>query len=224
MNYQIQQFKNMRYLVNYPEGYREGEKYPILLFLHGAGSRGSDMNKIIHNPYFKITSELSEFPFISVVPQCEGNTWFDVYETLKCFVNQIREEAYTDKSRIYLMGVSMGGYAVWQLAMSMPECFAATIPICGGGMYWNADRLVNVPVWAFHGQKDTIVLSEESVKMVDAVNKSGGHAKITIYPEARHDAWSATYRNPQVYEWLLSNKNSNDVPVLDVYNDCNIYG
>ncbi len=224
MNYQIQQFENMRYLVNYPEGYIEQEKYPVLLFLHGAGSRGGDINKIINNPYFTITSELPEFPFVSVAPQCEGNTWFDVYETLKRFINKITEEKFADKSRIYMMGVSMGGYAVWQLAMSMPECFAAIIPICGGGMYWNADRLINVPVWAFHGQKDKSVFLEESSKMVNAVNKCGGHAKLTIYPEAGHDAWSDTYRKPEVFEWLLSNKNCNDAQISDIYNDSCLYG
>ena len=116
---------------------------------------------------------------------------------------------FTDPARLYLLGGSMGAYAAWQLAMSQPTLFAAMVPICGGGMYWSASRLVNVPIWAFHGAKDMTVRAEESVKMVEAVNKKGGQAKLTIYPENAHDAWNDTYRNPEVFTWLLSHKNSN---------------
>ena len=122
------------------------------------------------------------------------------------------------------MGASMGGYGTWQLAMSLPELFAAIVPICGGGMYWNASRLVNIPIWAFHGGKDTTVFKEESIKMVDAVNKCGGNAKITIYPENGHDAWSDTYKNPEVFHWLLSNTNKNSIELIDKYKDSDIYG
>ena len=102
----------------------------------------------------------------------------------------------------------MGGYAVWQLAMSMPDCFAAIVPICGGGMYWNAGRLAGLPIWAFHGGKDEYIFPEESQKMVDAVSRNGGKAKLTVYPENAHDVWCDTYSNPQVYSWLLSNTNN----------------
>ena len=98
--------------------------------------------------------------------------------------------------------------------MSLPKTFAAIVPICGGGMYWNANRLRHTPVWAFHGEKDKTVFCEESRKMVDAVNKKGGNAKLTVYPDAEHDSWTETYRNPEVFEWLLSQKNGT-VRVLD---------
>ena len=131
---------------------------------------------------------------------------------------------FVDRDRIYVMGASMGGYATWQLAMSMPECFAAIVPICGGGMYWNASMLVNVPVWAFHGAKDTTVFLEESVKMVEAVKRHGGDAKLTVYPENSHDAWSETYANPDVYSWLLQHSNKNKQKCSDEYNKPEIYG
>ena len=118
----------------------------------------------------------------------------------------------------------MGGYAAWQLAMSMPEYFAAIVPICGGGMYWNADRLVNVPIWAFHGEKDSAVLVEESVKMVNAFNQAGGNARLTVYPNTGHDAWSDTYCNPEVFEWLLAHKNKNMTCINEKYTDSNLYG
>jgi predicted peptidase len=91
-------------------------------------------------------------------------------------------------------------------------------------MYWNAARLVNVPVWAFHGAKDTTVLLEESVKMVDAVNHSKGKAKLTVYPENSHDAWSDTYRNPEVFDWLLKQKKEHDIQCCDKYNNSKKYG
>ncbi|MBQ6875574.1 MAG: prolyl oligopeptidase family serine peptidase [Lachnospiraceae bacterium] len=221
---EIQQFENVRYVTNFPEEYSGKEKYPVILFLHGAGSRGNDIKKILNNPYFKIIREHERFPFISVAPQCSENTWFDMFETLKRFVLNIAGEEYADENKIYLMGVSMGGYATWQLAMSMPEYFAAIVPICGGGMYWNAERLINVPIWAFHGQKDVTVHLEESKKMVDAVNRYGGNAMLTIYSEAGHDAWSDTYRNMEVFEWMLSQTNTNDIQIQNIYDDSTVYG
>ena len=122
------------------------------------------------------------------------------------------------------MGPSMGGYTSWALGMSMPEYFAAIVPICGGGMYWNAGRLINVPIWAFHGGKDSVVFVEESKKMVNAVNANGGNAKLTIYPENDHNAWSDTYSNYEVFEWLLSHKNENAKQLKNEYTDQKIYG
>ena len=118
----------------------------------------------------------------------------------------------------------MGGYATWQMAMSLPEYFAAIVPICGGGMYWNAGRLVHVPIWAFHGKLDPTVLVEESEKMVDAVNKRGGNAKLTVYPENGHDAWSDTYGNPEVFAWLLRHRNQNAPTPEKEYTDPKLYG
>ena len=152
-----------------PEGFSDEKRYPIILFLHGAGSRGSDIRNLISNPFFKLTEKHERFPFVCIAPLCSENTWFDLWEHLEKLVVEIAGLPFADQNRIYLMGASMGGYATWQLAMSMPRYFAAIVPICGGGMYWNAARLVNVPVWAFHGAKDAVVLLEESVKMVEAV-------------------------------------------------------
>lgn len=224
MNIKIEQFEGFKYIIKYPDCYKEGEKYPVIIFLHGAGSRGNDINILENNPYFNIVNNYSNFPFITVAPQCSNNTWFDMFEQLKKFACKISDENFADKTRIYLMGASMGGYGTWQLAMSIPEVFAAIVPICGGGMYWNAGRLVNLPVWAFHGAKDTVVFKEESIKMVDAVNACGGNAKLTIYPENRHDAWSDTYNNPEVFDWLLTCTNKIDKEIVDDFKDGHIYG
>ena len=224
MELEIGKFENIKYVIRYPEDYCEGREFPVLFYLPGAGSRGNDINIVKNSLFFKLIDKHENFPFITIALQCSENTWFDMFEQLKKFICKMAAESFTDIRRIYLMGTSMGGYGAWQLAMSMPELFAAIVPICGGGMYWNANRLVNVPVWAFHGGKDTIVFKEESIKMVEAVNKCGGKAKLTIYPENGHNAWSDTFANPEVFNWLLSNKNKNDLELIDRYKDSDIYG
>lgn len=224
MNIKKLQFESIKYIVRYPDGYVEGQKYPVIIMLHGAGTRGDDLDLLIANKYFEITEKHEDFPFVTVAPLCSVNTWFDVFEQLERLVVKISNEDFCDKKKIYLMGNSMGGYGTWQLAMSLPELFAAIVPICGGGMYWNAGRLINVPVWAFHGEQDMTVKVEESIKMVDAVNKKGGNAKLTIYPDRQHDSWTDTYENYEVFKWLLSNINSNASDIEDEYNDSVIYG
>lgn len=212
----------MKYLISEP---LEAEKeHPAIILLHGAGSRGNDLSVLLGGSYFAYTQKLADFPFITVAPQCSENTWFDMLEQLKALVRHVARLPYVDASRIYLMGASMGGYGVWQLAMSMPECFAAIVPICGGGMYWNAARLKNVPVWAFHGAKDKTVLVEESQKMVDKVNACGGNARLTVYPNNSHDAWTDTYTNPQLYEWLLTHTRSQAALAADGYDNAAQFG
>ena len=224
MQTKISQFEELKYVVKYPDNYKEGEKFPVLIFLHGAGTRGNDIGKLYTNPFFQLIEAHTDLPFVIIAPLCQENTWFDVFEKLQLLVKDVLKLSYADNDRIYLMGASMGGYATWQLAMSMPECFAAIVPVCGGGMYWNAGRLANVPVWAFHGGKDTTVLTEESVKMVEAINRSKGNAKLTIYPENGHDSWSDTYRNPEVFAWLLKQKRNNVNHGVNGYNDSKKFG
>ena len=224
MVFEAKKFKDIEYLVRYPKNFVEGEKYPVILTLHGAGFRGKDVQKLKDYRLFTCTERNDDLPFVIVVPQCNKNTWFDHFETLKEFALEIAGADFTDAARYYLMGVSMGGYGTWQLAMSCPELFAAIVPICGGGMYWNASRLVNVPVWAFHGGKDETVLPEESIKMVEAVKRAGGNAELTLYPEHKHDVWSDTFRNPRVFEWLLEHTNSNAKQIVDSYRDGTLFG
>lgn len=215
----------LKYIIKYPRGFPASEKYPALLFLHGAGTRGSDINKLIDNVFFNAYDEHKDLPFVVVAPLCSENTWFDMWERLKALAVHTSSLQFVDSDRIYMMGTSMGGYATWQLAMSLPHIFSAIVPICGGGMYWNSSRLKNIPVWAFHGALDETVLCSESKKMVDSVNNNGGNARLTVYPMAHHDAWSSTYANREVFEWLLScRKNSRELSDNPKYNDSKIYG
>ncbi|MDP4134257.1 MAG: prolyl oligopeptidase family serine peptidase, partial [Bacillota bacterium] len=141
--------------------------------------------------------------FAAVVPQCCKDTWFEIFEQLLDFLDFIRNESFIDERKVYLTGASMGGYTSWQLAMTKPEWFAALAPICGGGMYWNAARLKDVPIWAFHGMLDPVVFVEESVKMVNAVNKTGGKAKLTVYENVQHDSWNNAYAEDGLFDWML---------------------
>lgn len=199
-------FEGMQYLIDRPAHLAAGERHPVVLLLHGAGTRGEDIGLLAQNPYFRITARHEALPCITVAPLCATNTWFDRFETLIHFARAVAQADYADPDRVYLMGASMGGYATWQLAMSAPELFAAIVPICGGGMAWNTGRLRHVPVWAFHGEDDGTVFAEESRRLVEAVNRRGGSARLTLYPATGHDAWSATYGNREVFDWLLAQR------------------
>lgn len=136
------------------------------------------------------------------------------------FCKYIADSEFVDSNHFY----GMGGYGIWQLAMSCPECLAAIVPICGGGMYWNAARLKNVPIWAFHGDSDPVVDKTESVKIVEAVKACGGSAKLKIYENCGHDAWSETYGNTEVYAWLLKNCKTEYADANRKFNNSKIYG
>ena len=216
------EFRGMKYLITEPEA--ADQKYPVILLLHGAGTRSDNTEKLRGGIYFAYTQSLPDFPFLTVAPLCSENTWFDMMDELKGLVSYVAALPFVDARRIYAMGASMGGYGVWQLAMSMPQSFAAIVPVCGGGMYWNAARLKAVPVWAFHGAKDKTVLVEESIKMVEKVNAAGGNAKLTVYPDNFHDAWTDTYTNPEVYSWLLEHSCAGMGPEDSGYDDAVKFG
>lgn len=196
------------YLLYLPAGYGEkDQQWPLMLFLHGAGERGSDVNKVkVHGPP-KLIEQGKDFPFIVVSPQCPSGIWWpELLDTLKALLDEIEAKYDVDPSRVYLTGLSMGGFGSWSLACDQPERFGAVAPICGGGQWFLGDRLKNTPVWAFHGAKDSVVPLELSEKMVDAVKRAGGDAKLTVYPEAGHDSWTESYNNPKLYDWLLSHR------------------
>ena len=190
------------YLRFEPADFSESKKYPIIIHFHGAGSRGNDVSILENQSIVGYANEVEDFPFVMFLPQCNADCWFELFEQLREFVKTVAELPYVDKSNVYLSGVSMGGYASWQMLMSEPDIFRKAIICCGGGMYWNAAR-IKIPVWAFHGTDDPTVFFEESQKMVDAVNKSGGNAKLTAYEGVGHNCWEKTYGNPEIYKWLL---------------------
>ena len=224
MEYKILQFNKMKYVIRYPDGYDGEKKYPVLIYLHGAGGRGENIDVIRNHKVFLLTEKHMDLEFITVAPQCYANTWFDIFEQLQAFIKMIYSSNFCDKERVYLMGASMGGYGTWQMAMSLPELFAAIVPICGGGMYWNTPRLKDVPVWAFHGDSDPVVLPRESEQLVFRVNQCLGKAKLTMYENTEHDAWTATFNNREVFEWLLAHGKKTIQALEDNYTDVSKFG
>jgi predicted peptidase len=204
-----------QYLLYLPKEYGKdpGKKWPLILFLHGAGESGSDLEKVkVHGPPRLIT-EGKELPFIVVSPQCpEGNarqpgSWWDP-ATLNALLDEVIAHHQVDEERVYLTGLSMGGYGTWNLATTSPHRFAAIAPICGGGLPRFTSRLRAMGIWVFHGAKDPVVKLNESEEMVEALKAAQIPVKFTVYPEATHDSWTETYNNPELYEWFLQHRRS----------------
>jgi predicted peptidase len=188
-----------------PEDYYENEATPLILFLHGAGERGDSLSLVKKHGPSKIL-ENESMPFIVISPQCPKEQWWDV-ELLNALVEKIIAGYNVDRQRVYLTGLSMGGYGTWALSIAYPEKFAAIAPVCGGGDTTKVHKIKDIPVWVFHGAKDNAVPHERSVEMVEALQKAGGEVKFTLYPDANHDSWTETYDNPELYEWFLDNVN-----------------
>ncbi len=194
----------MAYLLYLPEDYAQKDSWPMLLFLHGAGERGSDLNRVkVHGPP-KLIESGKKFPFIVVSPQCPQGQWWQPHE-LSALVDEIVEKCKVDTERIYVTGLSMGGFGTWSLAGFAPDRFAAIVPICGGDPM-TARRLAHLPVWVFHGAKDPVVPLSASERMVEVIKKVNGNVKFTVYPEAGHDSWTEAYNDPELYRWLLEQK------------------
>lgn len=196
----------LEYLLTLPEGYESDpeKKWPLLVFLHGAGERGNDLAKVaVHGPP-KLAAAGRKFPFVLVSPQCPADEWWTEQPVL-ALIDELEETYRLDSSRLYLTGLSMGGYGTWHFATLAANRFAAVAPICGGGVPYKMRWIPHLPVWAFHGAKDSVVPLDESSRLVEALKKHGNErAKLTVYPEAAHDSWTEAYANPELYEWFLS--------------------
>jgi predicted peptidase len=198
------------YLLFLPDGYGADptKRWPLILFLHGAGQRGTNVWLVAQNGPLKPGCGMANLPFIIVSPQCpEGKIWSN--DLLLALLDEIEAKYAVDTQRVYLTGLSMGGFGTWSLGLSHPERFAAIAPVCGGGEFITpllADKtkLAELPIWAFHGAKDDVVPLKESQRMVDLLKEfSQCEVKFTIYPEAQHDSWTETYANPELFWWFL---------------------
>ena len=202
-----------RYLLYLPDGYRTSKaKWPLLLFLHGAGERGEDLNKVgLHGPP-KLVAEGRSFPFLIVSPQCPVDAWWPSglqVATLGALLDDVARRYRVDRKRVYVTGLSMGGYGTWSLAAAYPRRFAAIAPVCGGGNPDDVARIAHVPAWAFHGAKDEVVPVAKSKEMVKALRKAGGKPKLTVYADAGHDSWTNAYDDPRLYAWFLEHSRGN---------------
>lgn len=200
----------VNYLLFLPadHGKEQGKKFPLILFLHGAGERGEDVKDVMKHGPPKLVDGKTDSPaskFIVVSPQCPPNKWWQPHEVI-ALLDEVTKKHAVDPDRVYLTGLSMGGFGTWETAARDPERFAAIAPICGGGDPRRVRSLKDMPTWVFHGDKDTAVPVQRSIEMVDALKAAGNDAKFTRYPEAGHDSWTETYNNPELYEWFLKHK------------------
>ena len=195
----------MNYLLCLPEEYDQKESWPLLIFLHGSGERGTDLHLVKKHGPPKLIEAGKQFPFIVVSPQCPEGQWWQPVE-LTALLDEIVEKYKVDEDRIYVTGLSMGGFGTWSLAAYAPHRLAAIAPICGGGETYWTERFSHLPVWVFHGAQDKGVPLQRSEEMVESLKKNGGNVKLTVYPDAGHDSWTETYDNPGLYEWLLEQK------------------
>ena len=196
------------YLQYVPPEYNETEKdWPLMVFLHGMGERGDNLDLVKKHGPPKLIAEGKDFPFIVVSPQCPQWSWWPTeVEALDALIDRICSEYRVDEDRIYLTGLSMGGFGTWSLACHSPDRFAAIAPICGGGEPEKAEKIAHLPVWVFHGAKDNVVPVKRSKEMVEALKEAGGTPKLTIYPDAGHDAWTQAYNDEELYDWFLKHK------------------
>lgn len=199
------------YLIALPDGYdKEGDAVPLLLFLHGAGERGKDLAKVkMHGPP-KMIEKGHDFGAIVVSPQCPKDSWWThEIDALIALLDKIERDYNIDKQRIYVTGLSMGGYGTFALAARQPDRFAAAVPICGGGVYFDARQLAKMPCWVFHGEDDRVVPVEESKRMVEIMNQQGGtQAQLTLYPNVGHNSWDKAYSDEAMWKWLFEQTRS----------------
>lgn len=188
------------YLLYLPNGYGKDDKaVPLVLFLHGAGDKIARLQK---GGLPRQIEQKKDFPCILVTPQNPARGWNA--KNLAVLLDEIEAKYKVDKDRIYVTGLSMGGFGSWSMAAAYPDRFAAIIPICGGGNPASAKKLKDLPIWVFHGGKDTVVTPDRSEAMVKALKAAGSEkVKFTLYPDAGHDSWTATYKNQEVWDWLL---------------------
>lgn len=222
----------LKYRVLMPKGFNPAKKYPVLVFLHGAGERGNDNKaQLTHGGKMFLQDEVrSNFPAVVIFPQCPADSYWSNVEietentgrrfnfkkggqptpamkSVIGLVNELRSESFADKSRFYLAGLSMGGMGTFELLSRKPKIFAAAMPICGGGNTESVKKYAKrVKLWIFHGAKDNVVTPDNSDRMVAALKTAGADVKYTLYPDAEHDSWNNAFAEPDFLSWLFSNK------------------
>jgi predicted peptidase len=196
-----------KYLLFLPSDYGKDpeKKWPVILFLHGSGERGDNLDLVkLHGPP-KIVEQKKDFPFVVISPQCPAGKWWDP-TTVVAVLDEVIEKYQVDPDRVYLTGLSMGGFGTWETALAYPDRFAAIAPICGRGNPYRALEIKHIPTWVFHGAKDPAVPISAAEEMVGTLKQAGCDVRFTRYPEAAHDSWTVTYAHRSLYDWFLKHK------------------
>ncbi|MCB9921209.1 MAG: prolyl oligopeptidase family serine peptidase [Planctomycetaceae bacterium] len=208
-----------------PKDYDPQHSYPLVIFYHGAGERGDDnVKQLVHGMNdFASDDVMAKYRCFVIAPQCpSGKQWVDVPWSADAhkmpeepalpmrlsleLINSLQAEFPIDADRLYVTGLSMGGFGTWDAIQRHPNRFAAAVPICGGGDATSVQPIANLPIWAFHGDADTAVKPKRSRDMIAALKAAGGAPKYTEYPGVGHNSWAPTYANREMYAWLFSQK------------------
>ena len=215
----------VKYRWSEPPTLEPGKTYPLVLFLHGAGERGDDnAAQLKHGvlPILEAANKLGE-PCFLIAPQCPADRWWapirrdtmrlkaadqpnNMLDSVLALVDATLKSHPVDPKRFYVTGLSMGGYATWDLLGRVPERIAAAVPICGGGDPALAEKFKDIPIWAFHGEADATVPVKTTRDMITALEKAGGKPKATYYPQVNHDSWTRTYQDPEVIRWMFAQR------------------
>jgi len=223
--YKSKKYSSLPYRLLVPVNYNKGKKYPLVLFFHGVGERGTDNMKQLYCglDIFANENRMKRYPCFVVAPQCPSDTkWADVEwkaerHTMKKYptpplamsielVRELQKEFSIDSERLYVTGYSMGGFGTWEAIQRWPDLFAAAVPVCGGGDETLAPRLVNIPIWAFHGALDNLVKASRSRNMINAIVKTGGMPRYSEYTLVTHLSWNYTYTDEVMFTWLFRQK------------------
>ena len=198
---------NNRFWLYLPKRYASLEgKLPLIIYLHGSSRRGREIEKVKANGLPPLLDSKDDFEFIVASPQALSSyPWQQCWrpDDLVLLLDHLLAEYRIDPKRVYLTGLSMGGYGTWSCIAEHPQRFAAAVPICGGGDPDRAEAIGDLPVWAFHGEEDYVVPVSRSREMVKAIQAAGGNARLTSYPGVGHDSFTRTYANPELFRWLL---------------------
>jgi predicted peptidase len=199
--------KQAKYMLFVPFDYQGDKPYPLILFLHGAGETGTDGEKQARvglGP--AIRKQEKTFGFIAVFPQSQKRNWradSDDGQRAIHILDEVMKQYKVDAGRVYLTGLSLGGYGTWSLALKYPDRWAALVPICGGGDAKQVARIKHIPCWCFHGDADKAVPVARSREMMEALKTAGASPRYTEYPGVGHNSWDKAYATAELYDWLL---------------------
>ncbi|MBW6456331.1 MAG: dienelactone hydrolase family protein [Trueperaceae bacterium] len=196
------------YLLHLPAGVEARRDWPLIVFLHGSGERGDDLESLRRHGLPRRIEDGLELPAVVLSPQCpDGQVWAQQYPAVMALVDDVMARVGIDPDRVFLTGLSLGGAGVVHLAATHPERFAALAPISGPWtFYYVTPGMARLPLWAFHGEDDPVVAVEDSRRLVAAVEALGGEARLTTYPGVAHDAWTNAYATDELFDWLLAQR------------------
>jgi predicted peptidase len=202
--------KEAKYVIFVPRSYSPGTPVPTILFLHGSGETGTDgiMQCRVGLGWY-VRAHEDTFPFLVIFPQSQKRTWgadSDDGKRALAILQEIQKEFTTDPKRLYLTGLSMGGFGTWSMAMKFPDKWAAIVPICGRGDTKSAEKIKDIPCWCFHGADDKSVPVTKSREMIEALMAAGGHPKYDEFPGVGHESWDKAYETERLWTWLAEQK------------------